>query len=77
MQSIEDLTETVTNLRTQAANALTEGGEHSREYQNAATVLRSAERQLTFATDREKRNKALSELSPSEIVDRVMHLEDR
>jgi len=34
--------------------------------------LRIAERQLTSATEREKKNKALSELSPSEIVDKVM-----
>ncbi len=72
MQSIEELTETVTALRKDAAAALKEGGEHAREYQNAAYVLRIAERQLTSATDREKRNKELSALSPSEIVDKVM-----
>lgn len=71
-QTIEELTSTVTALREDAAAELQKGGEHSREYQNVAYVLRSAERQLLSATDREKKNKALSELSPSEIVDKVM-----
>ena len=72
MKTIEELTDTVTALREDAAVELKKGGEESREYKNVAYVLRSAERQLTSATDREKRKTELSALSPSEIVDKVM-----
>jgi len=72
MKTIEELTDTVTALREDAAVELKKGGEQSREYQNVAYVLRSAERQLTSATDREKRKATLAALSPSEIVDKVM-----
>ena len=71
MKTIEELTDTVTALREDAAAALKHGSE-SREYQNVVYVLRSAERQLQTATDHEKKKAALSELSPSEIVDKVM-----
>ena len=73
MKTIEELSDTVTALREDAAAELQKGGIESREYQNISYVLRSAERQLLSATDREKKKAELSALSPSEIVDKVMH----
>ena len=72
MKTIEELTDTVTALREDAAAELKKGGEESREYMNVAYVLRSAERQLSSAQDIEKRKATLAALSPSEIVDKVM-----
>jgi len=71
-QSIAELTENVAELQAEATEALREeGGEHGRRYRQAVSNLAVSERNLTMAKEKAKRNKELSELSASEIVDRM------
>lgn len=71
--SIEELEEQVKNLRAQAAKALkSEGGKYSRDFRNADYLLRHAERQLESALSKEEQRAAKENLTPKEIVDRLM-----
>lgn len=72
--TIAELTENVAELQAEATEALQQGGEYGRPYRQAVANLAVAERNLTTAKAKEERRKKDSELSASEIVDRVMRL---
>ncbi len=70
--TIAELTESVADCRSEATEALREGGEYGRRYRQAVANLAVAERRLSSAKAKEEQRKKEATLSPSEIVDRVM-----
>jgi len=70
--TIAELKENVAELQSEATEALQEGGEHSRRHRQATQNLAVAERRLSSAKAKEEQRRKESELSPSEIVDRIM-----
>jgi hypothetical protein len=69
---IAELTNELSEATTEAQSALKAGGQYSRDYVNAEFMRRNAERRLDAAKHRAAEKERLANLSPSEIVDRMM-----
>ncbi len=71
-ETIAELTESVADCRSEATEALREGDEYGLRYRQAVANIARSERHLAMAKEKEEQRKKESELSPSEIVDKVM-----
>ncbi len=70
--TLAELTENVADCRSEATEALREGGEYGLRYRQAVANLARSERTLESAQAKAEQRRKESELTPSEIVDKVM-----